>query len=225
MNKGIVEIGRDFFADFIGFERGVFYTLKLLLFDPYAVVEAYKQKEDLKICTPFSLIALMSGFFLIIANLIGLEERVFQFTTSFSKSIGYPFLAEIFSEIWTNLPILISLYIVIGCIVLSLFTRKLGLSFYDHLVANLYNLSVSFAVASLVILVFPLIHFDSVLMLLLVAAAVILVILLKKVKLRILFYYPEDCRLALKLPMMLSGLVMALFLYTPLFVLIYLGRL
>jgi len=108
---------------------GCFFTLKLLISDQYAEVELYKQKEDLKICTPFSLIALISVFFLIIANLIGLEESVFQFKTSFSKSIGYPFFSEIFSEIWTNLPILTSLYIVIGCIVPSLFIRKLGLSF------------------------------------------------------------------------------------------------
>jgi hypothetical protein len=31
MNQGIVEIGRDFFADFIGFERGVFVPFLIYL--------------------------------------------------------------------------------------------------------------------------------------------------------------------------------------------------
>ena len=71
MEKGIVEIGRDFLADFIGLERGVFFTFKKLLFDPLEVMEAYKAKDP-RVCTPFSLIVLVLVYSFLLLTSLGL---------------------------------------------------------------------------------------------------------------------------------------------------------
>jgi hypothetical protein len=108
---------------------------------------------------------------------------------------------------------------------MALFTKKLQLSFYDHVVANLYNLAVSMVPFSALILILPLINYNQIIFYLLISATALLMIKLKTVKLRILFYYPEEVRVALKKPMMISGLFLALLMLSPMFWLIFTGRL
>jgi hypothetical protein len=50
------------------------------------------------------------------------------------------------------------------------------------------------------------------------------IIFVKKIKLRILFYYPENVRAKLKKPMILSSILMALVLYIPIIWLLFSGR-
>jgi len=224
MEKGIVDMGRDFLADFVGFERGVFYTLKNLLFRPLEVVEAYKAKDP-RVCTPFSLIVLVFGIFFFVAGQTGADLLVFRKAKRISKAAGIPDVAGLVSLVWANLPFIISVYILATCSVLSLMTKKLRLSFYDHVVANLYHLAVSMLPFSLLLLVLPLIHFNGMVFYLLMAALGLLSIKLKTIKLRILIYYPEEMRIALKKPMMLSGLFLALLMLLPLLWLVFTGRL
>ena len=223
MQKGILEISRDFLSDFVGFERGVFYTIKKLLFDPYEVVEAYKEKDS-RICTPFSLIVLVFSLFFFVSMKIGLDSRLFALADKLAAKAKIPEIASLAPLVWTNLPFLLSVYVVLACGFLSLFTRKLNLSFYDHLVANLYNLAVSMAPFTLLILTLPLINFNPNIFNLIMAAMFMLIIYMKKIKLRILFYYPEDARDRLKKYMILSGIMLAIVLLAPFFWLIISGR-
>lgn len=223
MEKGVVEIGRDFLADFIGLERGVFYTLKKLLFNPLEVVEAYKNKDS-RVCTPFSLIVLVFGIFFFVASQVGVDRLIFNKVERFSKAAGIPEIAAFVPLVWTNLPFIISVYIVVTCSILALFTTKLNLSFYDHVVANLYNTAVAMLPYSALLLFLPLIKFNQIIFYLLLMAMGLLTIKLKSVKLRILFYYPEEVRDALKKPMVISGTFLALLLLLPMFWLIFIGR-
>jgi len=224
MEKGIVEIGRDFLADFVGLERGVFYTAKKLLFDPLEVVEAYKAK-DTRVCTPFSLIVIVFGFFFLTSNKTGTDTFIFVRAGRFAKITGIAAINDVVPFIWSNLPFLMSLFIVVVCFVLSLMTKRLNLSFYDHIVANLYNLAITMVPVSLLILILPLIDFNPNIFNLLMAGTSILMIKMKRLKLRILFYYPEEVRAGLKKPMMVSGFLMAVILLTPMIWLIISGRL
>ena len=224
MEKGVVEIGRDFLADFVGFERGVFYTIKKLAFEPYQVVEAYKAKDS-RICTPFSLIVLVFGFFFFIASQTGVERLIFIKVERISRLAGIPEIAALAPLVWANLPFILSVYIVAACSFMALFTKKLQLSFYDHVVANLYNLAVSMLPFSVLILILPLINYNEMIFYLLISATALLMIKLKTIKLRILFYYPEEVRDALKKPMMISGLFLGLLMLLPMFWLIFTGRL
>jgi hypothetical protein len=224
MEKGIVEIGRDFLADFIGLERGVFYTIKKLLFNPLEVMEAYKAKDS-RVCTPFSLIVRVFGIFFFVADQVGVDSLIFNKAERFSKAIGIPKIAGLVPLVWSNLPFILSVYIVAACSFMALFTKKLQLSFYDHVVANLYNLAVSMVPFSALILILPLINYNQIIFYLLISATALLMIKLKTVKLRILFYYPEEVRVALKKPMMISGLFLALLMLSPMFWLIFTGRL
>jgi hypothetical protein len=70
----------------------------------------------------------------------------------------------------------------------------------------------------------PLIKFNQIIFYLLLMAMALLTIKLKSVKLRILFYYPEEVRDALKKPMVISGTFLALLLLLPMFWLIFIGR-
>jgi hypothetical protein len=224
MEKGIIEMGRDFLADFVGFERGVFYTIKKLAFEPYEVVEAYKAKDS-RICTPFSLIVLVFGVFFFVAGQTGVDQFLFTKIERLSKVAGIPEIAALIPLFWANLPFILSVYIVLTCSFLALLTRKLQLSFYDHVVANLYNLAVSMLPFSALILILPIINFNQTIFYLLMSATALLMIKLKAIKLRILFYYPEEVRDALKKPMMISGLFLILLMLAPLFWLIFTGRL
>jgi len=223
MEKGIFEIGRDFLADFVGFERGVFFTLKKLLFNPLEVVEDYKNKDS-RVCTPFSLIVLIFGFFFLTSNKTGTDTFIFVRAGRFAKITGIAAINDVVPLIWTNLPFFMSLFTVVGCFVLSLMTKSLKLSFYDHIVANLYNLAITMVPVSLLILILPLIDFNPNIFNLLMAGTSILMIKMKSLKLRILFYYPEEVRAGLKKPMMVSGFLMAVILLTPMFWLIISGR-
>ncbi len=224
MEKGIVEIGRDFLADFIGLERGVFFTFKKLLFDPLEVMEAYKAKDP-RVCTPFSLIVLVFGIFFFVANQVGVDGLIFNKAERFSKAIGIPKIAGLVPLVWSNLPFIISVYIVATCSLLALLTRNLKLSFYDHVVANLYNTSIAMLPYSVLLLFLPLINFNEMIFYLLMAAMGLLTIKLKTVKIRILFYYPEEVRAALVKPMLISGMFMLMLMLAPLFWLIFNGRL
>jgi hypothetical protein len=224
MEKGVVEIGRDFLADFIGLERGVFYTVKKLLFDPQGVMEAYKAK-DTRVCTPFSLIVLVFGFFFFVSLQTGLDSRIFAKAEKIAGKSGIPEIATLTPLVWSNLPFLVSVYVILTCSFLSLFTKKLNLSFYDHVVANLYNSAVIMAMVSFLVSVLPLIDFNGELFNLMMAGMFLATIFVKKIKLRILFYYPENVRDKLKKPMMISGIIMSLLLLAPLFWLIFIGRL
>lgn len=224
MEKGIVEIGRDFLADFIGLERRVFYTIKKLLFNPLEVMEAYKAKDS-RVCTPFSLIVLVFGIFFFVADQVGVDSLIFNKAERFSKAIGIPEIAGLVPLVWSNLPFIISVYTVATCSILALFTRNLKLSFYDHVVANLYNTAVAMLPYSAILLFLPLINFNQVVFYLLISAMSILMIKMKTVKLRILYYYPEEVRVALKKPMIISGIFMSMLLLAPLFWLIFIGRL
>ena len=224
MEKGIVEIGRDFLADFIGLERGVFYTIKKLLFDPQEVMEAYKGKDS-RVCTPFSLIVLVFGFFFFVSLQTGLDVRIFAKAEKIAGKSGIPEIATLTPLVWSNLPFLVSVYVILTCSFLSLFTKKLNLSFYDHVVANLYNLAVVMALVSFLVSVLPLINFDPNLFNLMMTVMFLAIIFVKKIKLRILFYYPENVRAKLKKPMVLSSILMALVLYLPFFWMFFSGRL
>ena len=224
MEKSIVEIGRDFLADFIGLERGVFYTIKKLLFNPLEVMEAYKAKDS-RVCTPFSLIVLVFGIFFFVAGQVGVDSLIFNKAERFSKAIGIPEIAGLVPLVWSNLPFIISVYVVATCSFLALLTRNLKLSFYDHVVANLYNTAVAMLPYSAILLFLPLINFNQVVFYLLISAMSILMIKMKTIKLRILFYYPEEVRAALKRPMIISGIFMSILLLAPLFWLISIGRL
>jgi hypothetical protein len=224
MEKGIVEIGRDFLADFIGLERGVFYTIKKLLFDPQEVMEAYKAKDS-RVCTPFSLIVLVFGFFFFVSLQTGLDVRIFAKAEKIAGKSGIPEIATLTPLVWSNLPFLVSVYVILTCSFLSLFTKKLQLSFYDHVVANLYNLAVVMALVSFLVSSLPLINFDPNLFNLMMTVMFLAIIFVKKIKLRILFYYPENVRNKLKKPMILSSILMALVLYIPIIWLLFSGRL
>jgi hypothetical protein len=224
MQKGIIEISRDFLSDFVGFERGVFYTIKKLLLDPFEVVEAYKEKDS-RICTPFSLIVLVFSLFFFVSMKIGLDSRMLALADKFAAIARIPEISSFAPLLWSNLPFLLSVYVVLTCGFLSLFTRKLNLSFYDHVVANLYNLAVIMAPLTLLILILPLINFNPDIFNLMMAAMFMVIIYLKKIKLRILFYYPEDVRDKLKKPMIFSGIMMSIVLLAPFFGLIFRGRL
>jgi len=78
---------------------------------------------------------------------------------------------------------------------------------------------------SLLILILPLIDFNPNIFNLLMAGTSILMIKMKRLKLRILFYYPEEVRAGLKKPMMVSGFLMAVILLTPMIWFIISGRL
>jgi len=223
MQKGIIEISRDFLSDFVGFERGVFYTFKRLLFDPFEVVEAYKEKDS-RICTPFSLIVLVFSFFFFVSLKIGLDSRLFALADKLAAKAKIPEIASLAQLIWTNLPFLMSVYVVLTCGFLSLFTRKLDLSFYDHVVANLYNLAVLMAPITILLLILPLINFNAEIFNLLMGGLFLTTIYLKKIKLRILFYYPEEVRTSLKKHMVISGILMTFLLLSPLFYLIFTGK-
>lgn len=216
-------MGRDFLADFVGFEQGVFFAIKRMLFEPCEVVDAYKEKDS-RICTPFSLIVLIFSLFYFVSVKIGLDSRLMAIADRISAKEKIPLISSIASLIWTNLPFLLSAYVVLTCGFLSLFTRKLDLSFYDHVVANLYNLAVIIAPLTLLISVLPLINFNPDIFNLMMAAMFLVIIHLKKIKLRILFYYPEDVRDKLKKPMILSGTMMTIVLLAPFFWLIFRGR-
>jgi uncharacterized membrane protein len=137
---------------------------------------------------------------------------------------GFPELAGMVPLVWANLPFIVSVYIVVTCSVLAILTRNLQLSFYDHVVANLYNLSAAMLPFSLLILILPLINFNGVTFYLLMAAVGLLIVKVKTIKLRILYYYPEEVRDGLKKPMMISGLFLSLMMLSPLFWLLFTGR-
>lgn len=217
-------MSRDFLADFVGFERGVFYTIKKLLFEPYEVVEAYKEKDS-RICTPFSLIVLVFSLFFFVSMKIGLDSRMLALADKFAAIARIPEISSFAPLLWSNLPFLLSVYVVLTCGFLNLFTLKLNLSFYDHVVANLYNLAVIMAPLTLLILVLPLINFNANIFNLMMAAMFLGVIYMRKIKLRILFYYREDVRDKLKKPMVFSGIMMTLVILAPFFWLIFRGRL
>lgn len=216
-------MSRDFLADFIGLERGVFYTIKKLLFEPYEVVEAYKNKDS-RICTPFSLIVLVFSFFFFVTYRSGVEEHFFKKVSRLAAKSGIHEIAEYFPLVWANLPFLFSLYILLASFFLAIFTRKLNLSFYDHVVANLYNFAVFMAPFTFLLLFLPLIDFNPDIFNLLMVGLFLTTIYLKKIKLRILFYYPEEVRTSLKKYMVISGILMALLLLSPLFFLILTGK-
>ena len=224
MNKGVFEMGRDFLADFVGLERGVFFTLKKLFFNPLEVVESYKEKDP-KVCTPFSLIVLVFSIFFIITNQIGLDGKILLAANKLSTIAGIPEAGRLAPFLWSNLPFLVSGYIILTCGLLAWLTQKLHLSFYDHVIANLYNLAATVAPLSLIVLILPLIDFNMNIFNLLMAGMFLLIIKTKKVKLRILYYYPEEVRDALKKPMVISGVSLTLILLSPLFYLIYICRL
>ena len=224
MEKGITEIARDFLADFVGFERGVFYTIKKLAFEPYEVVEAYKEKDS-RICTPFSLIVLVFSLFFFVSLKIGLESRIFAKAEKLAAIVKIPEIAWLAPLIWTNLPFLMSVYVVLTCGFLSLFTRKMNLSFYDHVVANLYNMAVIMAPITVLVLILPLINFNQHIFNLIMAGLFMVIIYMKKFKLRILFYYREEVRAQMKKPMIISGILMSIMMLAPLFWLIFTGRL
>jgi hypothetical protein len=223
MQKGIIEIGRDFLADFVGFERGVFYTIKRLLLEPEEVVESYKAKDS-RICTPFSLIVLVFSLFFFVALQTGLDGRIFVKAEELAVKSGIPEIATLTSVVWSNLPLLVSAYVILTCAFLSMFTRKLELSFYDHVVANLYNLSVVMALLTIMVSLLPLIDFNPGFFSLMMIFMGLATIFFKKIKLRILYYYPGEVRVKLKNPMVFSSLTMAFVLYIPLFWLFFTGR-
>lgn len=214
MEKNVVEMGRDFLADFIGFERGVFYTLKKLLSDPCEVVEAYKAKDS-RICTPFSLIVLVFSLFFFVSVKIGLDSRFFAMAENLAIKLGTPEISSIASFIWSNLSYLLSAYVALTCGILSFFTRKLNLSFYDHVVANLYFNALGMVLMTLLVSVLPLINYDYDIFNIIGVAVGLVIIKLKKVKLRLYFYYPEEVRKDLKKPMLISGLFLGLLMSLP----------
>lgn len=223
MEKGVVEIGRDFLADFVGFERGVFFTIRKLAYEPHEVVEAYKAKDP-RVCTPFSLIVLVFGIFFFIASQTGTDLLIFKKAEKLSSLAQIPMIATLVPVIWTNLPFILSLYVIIACSFMALFTKKLQLSFYDHVVANLYNMAVSMLPFSLLLLALPLIGYNEMIFYFLMSGMGLLIIKLKTFRLRIIYYYREEVQQALVKPMMLSGLFLAFLLLSPLFWLIFNGR-
>lgn len=223
MQKNVVEIGRDFLADFVGFERGVLYTFKKLLIDPYEVVEAYKVKDP-RICTPFSLIVLVFSLFFFVSLQTGLDDVIFAKADKMASKTGILWIGTVAPFLWSNLTLLLSCYVVMTCAFLSIFTRKLELSFYDHVVANLYNLAIIMAPTTLLVLLLPLIDFDFDIFNLMVIALSVVILYLKKIRLRILFYYREDVRHQLKKPMFFSGMLMAVVVLIPFILVIIRSR-
>jgi uncharacterized protein with PQ loop repeat len=223
MNKGVFEMGRDFLADFIGLERGVFYTAKKLLLNPHEVVESYKAKDS-RICTPFSFIVLVFSFFFFVTYQVGLESFIFRKAEQLSAVTGIPAIGAYFPFAWANLPFLFSMYIVLHCGFLSALTKKLNLSFYDHVVANLNNSAIAMVPITMLFFVLPITDFNPNIFFVLMVGFSLSMIFLKKFKLRILYYYPEEVRHSLKRPMFITGILMGLSL-SPFFIFIFNGHL
>jgi hypothetical protein len=199
------------------------YTFRKLLIDPYEVVEAYKYKDP-RICTPFSLIVLVFSLFFFVSLQTGLDDVIFAKADKMASKTGILWIGTVAPFLWSNLTLLLSCYVVMTCAFLSIFTRKLELSFYDHVVANLYNLAIIMAPTTILILFLPLIDFDFDIFNLMIIGLSIVILFLKKIRLRILFYYREDVRNQLKKPMFFSGMLMALVVLIPFILLVIRSR-
>jgi hypothetical protein len=146
MNKKLIDIGKDFTKDLIGFDRGILITILTLIKSPITVVKGYQEKSS-TYTSPFSLIAFSTALILLVGQwIVPWDALKADFTGLVNTYLGGNndiFLYFIFRLIKNYLAVTFITIAIVNSAISSVLTRKIQITFYDHVVSHLYHASVS----------------------------------------------------------------------------------